>query len=214
MNPMGYAFARVICFGLVILAAYPPDIVDAESTATAGCRCLARRQPAATVHRRALPGRTARGCVAGAPGPQIGRADDQARARLGQGGIGPYSSVLKVGDAYLMWYHAMDTNPVGRQRGGPAAFAWPARMMVFTGKSRTWVWSPTGVTNATTSSSVTAPPGSRSARTAAWCSRIQTRPRNSASAWWPDSGSKLRRARRFTSSLRPMASTGSSPISP
>lgn len=26
-----------------------------------------------------------------------------------QGGIGPYSSVMKVGDDYYMWYHAMDT---------------------------------------------------------------------------------------------------------
>ncbi|MBN1852672.1 MAG: hypothetical protein JW829_08105 [Pirellulales bacterium] len=26
-----------------------------------------------------------------------------------QGGIGPYSSVLKTGDLYYMWYHAMDT---------------------------------------------------------------------------------------------------------
>jgi len=31
-----------------------------------------------------------------------------------QGGIGPYSSVMKVGDAYYMWYHAMNTIQWGK----------------------------------------------------------------------------------------------------
>jgi hypothetical protein len=41
-----------------------------------------------------------------------------------QGGIGPYSSVMKVGDMYYMWYHAMDTIQWGGStQGGSICFA-------------------------------------------------------------------------------------------